>query len=77
MPDDRSDDKPGVTPPFFARLTAEGRELVPVVYRRFDTPSLEFTDRMRTAASDWYNAAGFSCFGFYKPISRCRRHDEP
>ena len=58
-------------------LTPEAREIVPVGYRFFDTPSLTMTERMRTASSDAYHAAGFSCFPFYKPISRCRRPEEP
>ena len=58
-------------------LTPEAREIVPVGYRFFDTPSLAMTERMRTAPSDAYQASGISCFPFYKPISRCRRHDEP
>jgi hypothetical protein len=69
MPDEKK--------PFLDRLTPEGQELTPVGYRFFDTPSLAITERMRTAPSDWYHAAGFACFSFYKPVSRCRRHDEP
>ncbi|HEY0781015.1 MAG TPA: hypothetical protein VGE98_01060, partial [Thermoanaerobaculia bacterium] len=58
-------------------LTPEAQDLVPIGYRFFDTPSLAMTERMRTAASEAYHADGFSCFSFYKPVSRCRNHDEP
>lgn len=58
-------------------LTDEGRELVPVHYRLFERRPSGSGVPVRLASSDWYHAPSFACFPFYKPISRCRRHDEP
>lgn len=68
QPDDR---------PLMEHLTAEGRDLAPVLFRLFQEPDTSVSSRLRLAESDWYHAPTFACIGFGKPISRCRRYDEP
>jgi hypothetical protein len=61
----------------FDLLTAEGSSLVPVYYRLFERRAPGSAVNHRIASSAWYQAPSFACFSFHKPISRCRRHDEP
>ncbi len=71
MTDDASDQQ------LFDQLTDDGRELVPLVYRLFERRPPGSSVPQRLASSAWYQAPTFACFEFSKPISRCRRHDEP
>jgi hypothetical protein len=69
--------EPDREPPLFDLLTPEGQELVPVYYRLFERREPGSAVNHRIASSAWYQAPSFACFSFHKPISRCRRHDEP
>lgn len=59
------------------QLTDDGRQLVPVCYHLFERRPPGSSLPQRLASSAWYHAPSFACFAFHKPISRCRRHDEP
>jgi SPASM domain peptide maturase of grasp-with-spasm system len=56
---------------FFERLSHEGQRLVPVNYRFMEPLTEEFGSVQRLAESHFYNAHGYCCWGFRKPISRC------
>jgi hypothetical protein len=60
----------------FARLSAEGRQLVPVGYRFLHASPIEAATVMRLVASDPYRATGYVCSPFRKPISKCCGQDE-
>jgi hypothetical protein len=70
-------DEPGGGQQLFDQLTDEGRELVPAYYRLFERRPAGSSLPQRLASSAWYQAPTFACCAFPKPISRCRRHDEP
>jgi hypothetical protein len=54
----------------FPRLSPEGRELAPVIYRHL-RPQPTRATVLRLAESRPYRASGYVCGGFRKPISRC------
>lgn len=60
----------------FDRLTAAGRELVPVVYRFLQDQPPESVTPVRLAESEFYRATGYACWRFHRPLSKWRR-DEP
>jgi hypothetical protein len=60
----------------FARLSIEGRELAPVIYRHLHPRSTRATV-LRLVESRPYRASGYVCGSFRKPISRCCGPDEP
>jgi hypothetical protein len=59
----------------FARLSPEGRELAPVIYRSLHPRALR-SAVLRLVESRPYRAAGYVCGGFRKPISRCCGPDD-
>ena len=60
----------------FARLSAEGRQLVPVSYRFLHASPLEAATVMRLVESEPYRATGYVCSAFRKPISKCCSQDD-
>lgn len=59
----------------FARLSPEGQELTPVIYRSLHRRPLRSTV-LRLVESRPYRAAGYICGSFRKPISRCLGPDD-
>lgn len=60
----------------FARLSPEGREVAPVIYR-FLHPAATRAAVLRLVESRPYRAVGYVCGSFRKPISKCCGQDEP
>jgi len=60
----------------FSRLSPEGQELSPVIYRNLH-PRITRATVLRMAESRPYRATGYVCGSFRKPISRCLGPDEP
>jgi hypothetical protein len=60
----------------FARLSSEGQELAPVIYRHLHPRSTRATV-LRLVESRPYRATGYVCGSFRKPISKCCGPDEP
>jgi len=56
---------------FFERLTSEGKRLVPINYRFVEPVAEESISLQRLAESHFYRAAGYCCWSFHKPISKC------
>jgi hypothetical protein len=57
---------------FFDRLSADGQRLVPVLYRFLHRSSAGSQAPTRLAESRHHRAAGYICYPFHKPISKCR-----
>jgi len=60
----------------FARLSPEGRQLAPVIYRFLAPSPLRYATIMRLVESRPYRAAGYVCASFRKPISKCCGQDD-
>jgi len=58
------------------RLSAEGRQLVPVSYRFLHVSPLAAATVMRLVVSAPYRASGYVCSAFRKPISKCCSQDD-
>jgi hypothetical protein len=56
---------------FFASLTEEGKELVPVNLRLLPAGAPVEGVPARTAESAFHRSRGYLCHDFHKPISRC------
>ncbi|HVT19403.1 MAG TPA: hypothetical protein VHQ90_24900 [Thermoanaerobaculia bacterium] len=56
----------------FDRLTAPGRELVPVAYRFLHLLPPDSAAPVRLAESRFHRATGYVCWRFHRPISKCR-----
>jgi len=68
MADERDD--------LFARLSPEGRQLAPVIYRFLAPSPLRDATIMRLVEIRPYRAGGYVCASFRKPISKCCGQDD-
>ena len=60
----------------FERLSPEGREAAPVIYRFVQTSATRKATIMRLVESRPYRAGGYVCSRFRKPISKCLSPDD-
>jgi hypothetical protein len=59
---------------FFASLTEDGIELVPVNLRLLPVDPEGEGVAARTAESSFHRSRGYLCHDFHKPISRCLQY---
>jgi hypothetical protein len=60
----------------FDRLSVAGQALTPVLYRFIATLGAGTQPPTRLAESRHHRAAGYVCYSFHKPISKCRREED-